>query len=93
MSKENNRAARRFHRARIAKKRRHYWANVVKRNPDRVGRIVNSPKCCSCFMCGNQRYWYGRPIQERRYDPVEMYEMVEVNFISKTRRITFHVRY
>lgn len=32
-----------------------------------IGRLANTPKACSCWMCGNQRRIEGDTMQERRY--------------------------
>lgn len=30
-------------------------------------KYANHTKPCSCWMCGNQRYWHGPTMQEKRY--------------------------
>jgi hypothetical protein len=38
--------------------------------PRRVGLYVDTPKPCSCWMCGNPRRYFDEPsIQERRATP------------------------
>ena len=32
-----------------------------------IGRLLHTPKACSCWMCGNQRRIEGDTIQERKY--------------------------
>lgn len=31
-----------------------------------IGRLLHTPKACSCWMCGNQRRLDGDTIQERK---------------------------
>ncbi|MEZ4775950.1 MAG: hypothetical protein R3D00_22420 [Bacteroidia bacterium] len=64
--KNYQRAIRRHHRERLLQKRKNYWGN------DRVheikANVINTPKPCSCFMCGNPRkYWNEKTVQERRF--------------------------
>lgn len=50
------RAIRRFHRARLLRRRRHYWGSASRFWPDPAGpEVVDTPKRCSCWMCGNPR--------------------------------------
>ncbi len=60
----------------LLKKKRskyYYWYDCISgtwRSPDErlLGIIVNTPKMCSCMMCGNTRYYLGKTLQEQRAD-------------------------
>jgi hypothetical protein len=67
------RAERRAQRAAIKVRRIHrsWWVQeAVLRNELRhVGMAIDTPKPCSCEICGNPRAYSGdRSIQERRHD-------------------------
>lgn len=62
---ENKRAVRRAHIKRLKAARKHWWGRDL--SDDEQGRVVDTPKPCSCWMCGNPRkYFRERTIQERR---------------------------
>lgn len=64
------RAERRAQRARLKAKRRQYqiWSDGFSRPEARLGSYVDTPTPCSCWMCGNPRYYFHeRTIQERRW--------------------------
>ena len=65
--KSDKRARRRFHTSRLRKKRRYYWG--MKDSPqENWQRVVNTPKLCSCPLCGNARkHWKEDRIQEKRF--------------------------
>lgn len=67
-AKNQSRAQRRRHVARLKKSRVRYWANQPGEwEARRLGAVVQHPCLCSCWMCGNPRKWTGeRSIQERR---------------------------
>jgi len=67
--KENLRAIRRAERERLKHKRAENWGGWAKGNPKRLGKLIDTPKPCSCNMCGNARkYFNEETIQERRYN-------------------------
>lgn len=35
-----------------------------------IGRLLHTPKACSCLMCGNQRRIEGDTIQERKSEDI-----------------------
>lgn len=35
-----------------------------------IGRLLHTPKACSCWMCGNQRRIEGDTIQERKSEDI-----------------------
>ena len=52
-----NSAIRRHHYYRLKKKRQSYWG-FTWREGDINPIVINTPKACSCIMCGNPRkYW------------------------------------
>ena len=62
-TKFNKRALRRWHELRLFQKRKGYWGGAAvpeyKQIDDlKMKRVVNTPKPCSCFMCGNPRKHY-----------------------------------
>ena len=61
------RALNRHHTQRM-KKRRATCLTVCGRNdnPRVVGMVTNTPKPCSCWMCGNKRKSEGPTLQELR---------------------------
>ncbi len=36
-------------------------------SPGKLGVVARTPHPCSCEGCGNQRFWYGPTMQERRH--------------------------
>jgi len=63
----SGKAKRRANRARLKKKRRAWWRGVDK-TAVQLGRLVDTPTPCSCWMCGNPRKYFGhRSIHERRW--------------------------
>lgn len=66
--KDQSRAMRRNHVARLKKTRKGYWGMTPEDQTERrLGGVVQYPCVCSCWMCGNARKWQGeQTIQERR---------------------------
>lgn len=69
--------AQRLHdRARLKAKRRYHWgvdhadpdAPDAKRLAERLSQLVDTPKPCSCVMCGNPRKFFGEPSIHERSD-------------------------
>jgi len=92
MSKKYDRAVRRAHVDRLKKARASYygynrvgWGDPTEVNQTmderQLGRVVHTPKCCSCYMCGNPRKWgtgdfkNGQDVKERSAD--EAYHAIE----------------
>ena len=62
MFKSESRSLR--HAKRLKKKRRNYRTAFYEGG---LVKVVNTPKPCSCFMCGNPRRYYGeKTIQEQK---------------------------
>jgi hypothetical protein len=64
-----SRAFRRFQEA----KKKEWVKRVFKRwrplDKSQIGYLAHSPKCCSCYMCGNPRkHWKDKTMQEKRMD-------------------------
>lgn len=69
------RALRRHHAARkkawARKKLRHYFLDPQHPPPRRVGLYADTPKVCSCWMCGNPRRHQGEvTLRERIQDEI-----------------------
>lgn len=61
-----NRAVRRHQVARLKQKRKNYWGygraygrETEVMNPAQLGKVVQYPHPCSCWMCRNNRELYG----------------------------------
>lgn len=95
MSDNKKRAIRRAHVDRLKKARSGYYGynRVMFRNEEtgevgtasmddrQLGKVVHTPKCCSCYRCGNPRKWRtgdfknGQDYKERAAD--EAYHAIE----------------
>ncbi len=64
------RALRRHHAARLKRNRAGYWAGYAASSRYTRGKVVNTPKPCSCWMCGNARKHHGLTFQEQRFQEV-----------------------
>ncbi|MDQ0622260.1 hypothetical protein [Paraburkholderia graminis] len=63
-------ARRRADRARLKRKRRDWWAGAPHKTEVQLGRLIDTPTPCSCWMCGNPRRHLKkerRSIWERRW--------------------------
>lgn len=65
--KDMKRALRRHHAARLKAARRFYWGRDIRHDAKLIGKAIDTPTPCSCWMCGNPRR-YGNELtcQERR---------------------------
>jgi len=64
--KNKKRALRLHHKMRIKSKRKDY---LLMKDLDSISilKFINTPKPCSCFMCGNPRkFWKEKTLQEIR---------------------------
>jgi len=67
--KNLKRALRRHHRKRLFQKRKEYY---VYDGEVFTKGIVDTPKPCSCFMCGNPRkYFNEKSVQEQRFEQIK----------------------
>jgi len=63
----SKRARKRNHYDRIKRKRLRYlnFQNGLDHSERRLGKLVSTPKPCSCYMCGNPRkYWGEKTLRE-----------------------------
>lgn len=66
-----SRGARIDHRERLKKKRSAYLV-AVKEDKHQIARLIDTPKPCSCYLCGNPRTHFGETtIQEK--SAIEIY--------------------
>ena len=59
-------AIRRHHRERVLSKRMTACAWLHRIDADKRGMYIDTPHPCSCRGRGNQRFWKGPTVQERR---------------------------
>lgn len=65
--KPKRRAWRRAQTQRIKKNRQQYWGRDLSGDPVAHGIAIDTPKTCSCFMCGNERRYFNQvTVQEKR---------------------------
>lgn len=62
--KDMSRALRRHHAARLKKARRFYFGRDSAGDPANLGRALNTPAACSCWLCGNARQYDGPTLAE-----------------------------
>jgi len=61
------RAIRRTHRQRIKNLGKFWWGRKLRCGAE-LGRIIDTPTPCSCWMCGNpRRYFKDSTVSERRW--------------------------
>lgn len=61
-----SRAERRHQRERIKVRRRFFWGRDLRADPKAASMVVDTPKPCSCLLCGNRRKYIGPTLQELR---------------------------
>jgi hypothetical protein len=54
------------HRQRLSKNRQFHCGRDLTTNPKELGKAINTPTPCSCWMCGNQRKHHGLTFQEQK---------------------------
>lgn len=65
--KDMKRASRRHHTARLKRARGHHWGRDIRHEQKLLGKVIDTPTPCSCWMCGNpRRYFKVLTRQERR---------------------------
>ncbi|KLV05084.1 hypothetical protein ABT56_12845 [Photobacterium aquae] len=60
------RALRRHHIQRVKNNRKTFWGNSVNISNRRLGICASTPCVCSCWMCGNQRKYYGASFSDKK---------------------------
>jgi hypothetical protein len=63
--KDMSRAIRRHHAARLKQARRFYFGMDHRNDARRLGKVLQTAKPCSCWMCGDQRATSGLTRAER----------------------------
>ena len=53
--KNMKRALRRHHVARLKKARSYYWGRDIRQDVKSLGKAIDTPTPCSCWLCGNPR--------------------------------------
>lgn len=53
--KNMKRALRRHHVARLKAARRFHWGQDIRHDAKSIGKVVDTPCPCSCWICGNPR--------------------------------------
>ena len=65
--KDMKRALRRHHVARLKAARRFHWGRDIRQDAKSLGKVVDTPCPCSCWMCGNpRRHFKEATLQELR---------------------------
>ena len=64
--KNTTRALRRHNQRRVKNNRKNYWGGSAKSSGKTEGKCSRTPCLCSCWMCGNQRKYYGASFSEKR---------------------------
>lgn len=68
------RAERRSHRARLKRARKWWWGRILAAKE--LGKVVDTPTPCSCWVCGNPRRYFGEEhISKLRADARERVEL------------------
>lgn len=68
----SKRATRIHHRERLKKNRKKYWGGNL--SDKHNGMVIDTPKICSCWMCGNARKIYGKSLKEIGANQKELFE-------------------
>lgn len=64
--KNLKRGLRRHHDARLKAARRFHWGRDIRHDAKSIGKAIDTPCPCSCWMCGNpRRYFKERTLQEQ----------------------------
>jgi hypothetical protein len=65
--KNMKRALRQNHVVRLKKARGFHWGRDIRQDAKALGKVIDTPTPCSCWMCGNpRRYFNEATLQERR---------------------------
>lgn len=56
--KDMKRALRRHHAARLKAVRRFHWGRDISHDAKLIGKAIDTPSPCSCWMCGNPRRYF-----------------------------------
>lgn len=70
---KSKRAIRRHHVNRLKTKRKFHFGMDFSNDPVAVSRLVRTPTPCSCWMCGNERKYFGKKtIQEQKHEQINI---------------------
>ena len=58
--KNMKRALRRHHAARLKVMRHFHWGRDIRHDVKSLGKAVDTPCPCSCWMCGNPRRYFNQ---------------------------------
>ncbi len=64
--KNKARALKFHHRKRLKIKRRNNWDGSASLTEKRLGISINTPRPCSCWLCGKRRFHHGVTYQEQK---------------------------
>lgn len=64
--KDMRRALRRHQAARLKAARRFHWGRDIGDDPAALGKVVDTPCPCSCWMCGNPRRHFKEVSRQER---------------------------
>lgn len=65
--KDMKRVLRRHHAVRLKAARRFHWGRDIRHDAKLIGKVIDTPTPCSCWMCGNPRRYQNKlTCQERR---------------------------
>jgi len=87
--KTYKRSIRRHHSDRLkAKRSKYYWWWEDKRTGGarRDGILANTPKLCSCVVCGNPRKHFNRPTYQEQKEEQEDYNLEADEYMEKRER-------
>jgi hypothetical protein len=77
-----SRALKFHHRDRLKRNRRFYLGIDMLSESKYLSMVVNTPAPCSCPMCGNNRRYEGKSINEKRFDEFSKYQEFEISLKS-----------
>lgn len=64
--KNMKRALRQHHAARLKAARRFHWGRDIRHDAKSLGKVVDTPCPCSCWMCGNPRRHFKKRTRRER---------------------------
>ena len=64
--KNMKRAMRRHHTARLKKVRSFHWGRDIRQDAKELGKVIDTPTPCSCWMCGNPRRYFSEATLHER---------------------------
>ncbi|QTD47189.1 hypothetical protein [Ottowia testudinis] len=80
--KNMQRALRRQHVARLKAARRFHWGHDLRHDAASLGKAVNTPRPCSCWMCGNPRRHFGSRTPQELASQLQLAEGAYTRFLD-----------